>query len=207
MTLSYSEIRDQYTQMQNGVQRKMYHGATVIFKEELILDEAETAKNNGIPKYKEIDTVSIRYPGGDETVLRVEERHKQEYPEQWKAYQDGKEQPIDGLPLSQWPVIPRAVVEELKYYSIRTVEQLRDLNDEAKRKIGPLVSWHKKAVEWDKAANSKQAEVVALREQVQRQTERADRLEEKLELALQRIDSVEGNNLSELNRGGRKRSE
>lgn len=207
MTLSYSEIRDQYTQLQNGVQRKRYHGASITFFDEIFLDERETEKNNGIPKYGTRDMISIRFPGSDETVRRVEEQDKQEYPEQWKAYQEGKEQPLEGLPLSQWPVIPRAVVEELKYYSIRTVEQLRDLNDEAKRKIGPLVQWHKKAVEWDKAANSKQAEVVALREQLQRQTEKAERLEEKLELMLQRLDAVEGNNLSELNRGGRKRSE
>lgn len=207
MTLSYSEIRDQYTQMQNGAQRKRYQGATVIFTEEVYLDERETEKNKGIPKYSTRDMISIRFPGGDETVKRVEDQDKREYAEQWQAYQEGKEQPLEGTPLSQWPVIPRAVVEEFKYYSIRTFEQLRDLNDEAKRKIGPLAQWQKKAVEWDKAANSKQAEVVALREQLQRQTEKSERLEEKLELMLQRLDSVEGNNLSELNRGGRKRSE
>lgn len=207
MGLSYSEIHDQFLQSQNGMQRRRYQGASIKFYEEAYLDEAATQAANGIPKYKSRDMISIRFPGMDETVRRVEPQDKEDYPEQWKAFQEGKEQPLEGTALEQWALIPRTIVEELKYFSIRTVEQLRDLNDEVKRKIGPLVQWHKKAVEWDKATNTKQTEVVALREQLQRQTERADRLEEKLELMLQRVDAVEGNNLSESNRGSRKRSE
>lgn len=207
MTLNLNEIYALEVQRANGAIKKRYHGATVKFQEEVYQDELATTAANGVPKFKSRDMISIRYPGQDETVKRVEEQDKLEYGEQWAAFQSGKEQPLEGTALEQWPLIPRNIVEELRYYSIRTVEQLRDLTDDAKRKLGPLVSWHKKAVEWDKAANGKQAELVALREQLQRQTERADRLEDKIHQLLQRIDANEGNNLSVSNRGRNSSSE
>ncbi len=46
--------------------------------------------------------------------------------EAWKA---GHELPTDGTPLAHWPGVSAAMAEELKKYSIRTVEEVRDLGD------------------------------------------------------------------------------
>lgn len=206
MGMSLEEIKQHHNSIQSGA-RKRYHGAIVKFSEETYLDQAATQQNNGIPKYSTRDVISIRFPGGDETVRRVEPQDTTEYAEQWVAYKAGKEQPLDGTPLEMFPPMPKAVVEELRYFQVRTIEQLAELTDEAKRKLGPLSSWQKKASEWLGAAKSKQSEVVALKEQLKRQTERADRLEHQMTILMQRIDATEGNNFSESFRGSHQRSE
>lgn len=197
MGKTLEEIKRELEDRARGIQRKMYQGATIKFDELIELDVVATEKATGVPKYKATDVISVRYPGADETVVKVNEQHIKEYPEQWAAYKSNNEQPLEGMPLSQWTIIPRAVVEEFKYFGIRTVEQLRDVSDEAKRKIGPLQSWVKKAKEWDKAANSTQAQVASLTAQLERATKRADALEDKMAMLMQRIDATEGNNFSE----------
>lgn len=191
------DLRD-YVEFNAG-RRKQYHGCHVEFKEEVYEDVAATQKE-GRPIYKSRDIVMVHLPGGEKTGAIVTEQHKREYAEQWAAYKAGNEQPVDGTALSEWPAIPRTVVEELKHFQLRTVEALADCPDDIKRKLGPLGSWCKKAAGWLKEAKSGQSQAAALKEHIDTLERKNQKLQEQVALLLQRIDAIEGTNLAEKGR-------
>ncbi|MFO0089245.1 MAG: hypothetical protein ACK518_00225, partial [bacterium] len=82
------------------------------------------------------------------------------------------------------------------YLGFRTVEQLAEAIDEVKRRMGPLSRFVKEAQEWIKAASSEQAQVVSLRESLEREKLRTERLENQVELLMQRIEANEGTRLT-----------
>lgn len=175
--------------------KKPYHGANVRFFY-AINQNQKKSEEAGRPIFDQIPSISIQFPGGDETVRRVEEKDKVAYPEMWEAFQRGNEPVQDGLPLTEWAVIPGSVVKELEYLGFRTVEQLAAANDDVKRRLGPISNLVKKAQTYLEAANAPQSEIVSLRESLEREKKRTAKLEETLEILLQRINATEGNNLS-----------
>jgi hypothetical protein len=70
----------------------------------------------GMPVYDEIESVSIKFPGMDETVRRVENQDKANYPQQWEAFKAGTEAGITGTPLVEWAVLPASAAKELNYH-------------------------------------------------------------------------------------------
>lgn len=143
--------------------------------------------------FDEIPSISIHWPGQDETVRAIEPHDKLEHPHLWEAFQAGVKEPQSGMPLKEWPRITASAIHELAYLGFRTVEQLAEANDEVKRKMGPLSKFVKEAQEWLKAATSDQSQVVALREALEREKTRTGRLEHQVELLMQRIEANEGN--------------
>lgn len=190
-----SEIEREYYERQSRG-NDPYRGAIIIFKEIKEIDPAATAEANGVPKFKTYDIIEVQR-GGERTPVRVEEWHKTAYKTQWDAFQAGKEQPINGTPLEQWPLITVEVLAELKHYGIRTIEQLEEPTEETKRRMGPLVAWCKKASDWQKSAKSKQAEVTALREKTERLEKAVAKYEQDIELLIKRIEATEGTRLRE----------
>lgn len=196
---------DEYYELRNGT-RKRFEGANVKFFDEYIPDPIETEKQ-GRPIYKCIPSISIQWPGGDETVRAIEPQDKIEYPAHWAAYQSQQEPPTQGTPLTEWSMLPRTYQLELAAIGIKTVEQLAFISDEVKRRIGPLQKYCKIAKEWLESAGEGQTQIVALKEQLEREEKRSKKLEEQLELALQRIEALEGTKLTDDNpRGDNKRS-
>jgi len=174
--------------------KRRYQGANVKFFNAYNENKEKSVKE-GRPIYDEIPSISIQWPGQDETVRRIEPQDIQEYPEKYAAFMAGNE-PIDsGLPLTQWPPIPGTAVRELQHMGFKTVEQLAEANDDVKRRIGPLSKYVKTAQEWLKAANSSQSEVVKLKEMLDREQNRTARLEHQVELLMQRVEANEGTNL------------
>lgn len=147
----------------------------------------------GRPIYDEIPSISIQYPGMDETVRRIEPRDIEAYPELYKAFKNGSEPVQDGTPLQEWTLLPGSAMRELQYFGFKTVEQLAEANDDVKRRMGPLVQFVKRAKDWIEAANTPQNEIVALRESLEKERSRTQRLEEQLDILMQRIDATEGN--------------
>lgn len=154
-------------------------------------NETKTAQA-GRDIYDEIPSISFQWPGGDETVRALEDRDKREHPELYAAYQAGIGPVQSGFPLKEWTKISTSALHELGYLGFRTVEQLAEANDEVKRRMGPLSKFVKEAEEWLEAANSAQSQVVSLRESLEREKVRADRLENQIELLIQRIEANEG---------------
>lgn len=175
--------------------KKPYHGANVRFFNE-IRQNAAKSEAAGRPVFDEIPSISIQWPGMDETVRAVEPKDKEAYREEWEAFLKGSEPVQSGLPLVEWAMVTGSVVKELQYLGFKTVEQLAAANDDVKRRLGPLSNLVKKAQDYIDSASSTQADVVNLREGLEREKKRTAKLEEMVNLLLSRINATEGNNLS-----------
>lgn len=174
--------------------KRRYQGANVKFFN-AYNENREKSVKEGRPIYDEIPSISIQWPGGDETVRRIEPQDIQEYPDKYAAFMAGNEPVDSGTPLIEWPPIPGTAVRELQHMGFKTVEQLAEANDDIKRRVGPLAKYIKLAQEWLKAANSSQSDVVKLKEMLEREQKRSAKMEQQLDLLMQRIEANEGTNL------------
>jgi hypothetical protein len=180
--------------MTNGAPQKRYRGANIRFFFAYNENE-EKSLREGRPIFDEIPSISIQFPGGDETVRKIEPQDIQEYPEEYKRFQAGGEPITSGMPLQEWPSMTGTAMRELQYLGFRTVEQLAETHDEIKRKLGPLSKFVKLAQEWVAASQTDQSEVVKLRQLLEKSEARQKALEEKLELMIQRVEANEGTDL------------
>jgi hypothetical protein len=94
------------------------------------IDNDASAKE-GRPIYKDETYVSIMTPGQkDSIVIRpARQMDKDRWPKHFAAYENHNEDFLEGTPLEVWPAISRGQVEELKFFGVRTVEQLAELAD------------------------------------------------------------------------------
>jgi hypothetical protein len=109
----------------------------------------------GHPKFRDVDYIEKYVPGDPTTSVcrRVTEADRQEFGRQYKAWKEGQEEKVEGLPLAEWPAMTRSLVEELAHFKIKTVEQLSHVSDANLAKIGPYQSWKQKAKDF--LANAK----------------------------------------------------
>lgn len=174
--------------------KKRYSGANVKFFY-AYNENREKTLQEGRPIFDEIPSISIQWPGMDETVRRIEPQDIQEYPEKYARFKSGSEPVSEGTPLAEWPMMSGSAMRELQYLGFKTVEQLSDASDEVKRKLGPLSKFVKLAKDWLAAANSDQNSVVKLQQLLEREQSRTAALEHKLELLMQRVEANEGTDL------------
>ena len=86
----------------------------------------------GRPIFEDKTYITIRVPGNKQSIIirPLRETDKKRFPAHWKAYEEGGvEEFVSGTPLEAWPALGRSQIEELKYFNIRTVEQLAGMND------------------------------------------------------------------------------
>lgn len=178
----------------NSQPKKRYQGANIKFFFAYNENE-EKSLREGRPIFDEIPSISIQWPGGDETVRRIEPQDIQEYPELYSRFKAGSEPVAEGTPLAEWSLMTGSAMRELQYLGFKTVEQLANGSDEAKRKLGPLSKFVKLAQDWLAAAKSDQNEVVKLKQLLEKSETRQKALEEKLEILIQRIEANEGTDL------------
>jgi len=178
----------------NSQPKKRYSGANVKFFY-AYNENREKSLKEGRPIFDEIPSISIQWPGMDETVRRIEPQDMQEYPELYARFKAGSEPITEGTPLAEWPMMSGSAMRELQYLGFKTIEQLAVATDETKRKLGPLSKFVKLAKDWIDAAKSDQNEVVKLRQLLEREQERTRNLENKVELLLQRVEASEGTDL------------
>jgi hypothetical protein len=178
----------------NSQPKKRYSGANIKFFYSYNENREKTAKE-GRPIFDEIPSISIQWPGQDETVRRIEPQDMQEYPELYARFKAGSEPVLEGTPLAEWPMMSGSAMRELQYLGFKTVEQLAAATDDVKRKLGPLSKFVKLAKDWLEAANSTQNDVAKLKHQLEKAEARATALEHKLELFMQRIEASEGTDL------------
>lgn len=178
----------------NSQPKKRYSGANVKFFYSYN-ENREKSLKEGRPIFDEIPSISIQWPGQDETVRRIEPQDMQEYPELYARFKAGSEPVLEGTPLAEWPMMSGSAMRELQYLGFKTVEQLSVATDDVKRKLGPLSKFCKLAKEWLEAANSDQNSVVKLKQQLEQETKKREHLEHKLELLMQRVEANEGTDL------------
>ncbi len=178
----------------NSQPKKRYSGANIKFFYSYN-ENREKSLKEGRPIFDEIPSISIQWPGQDETVRRIEPQDLQEYPELYARFKAGSEPVLEGTPLAEWPMMSGSAMRELQYLGFKTVEQLAAATDDVKRKLGPLSKFVKLAKEWLEAAGSDQNAVVKLKQQLEVETKKREHLEHKIELLMQRVEANEGTDL------------
>lgn len=84
------------------------------------------------PIFENHEFVEITFPADRRTIVdrRVKGEDKQRWPRQYAAFRSDQDQISDGMPLDQYAGLTAADVEELKFFKVRTVEQLAGLTDQ-----------------------------------------------------------------------------
>lgn len=138
----------------------------VAFYTETIPDPVKTKEDN-IARFKDQDFVVVTVPGDTKSNFKDKVqaffqkkqdeinagRIPREWVEKWKRdydlYAQGKEIPLDGTPIKGWKLISGAQQEELVRMNIRTVEELSNMSDDAKRNFGMgALELQRKAKAW-----------------------------------------------------------
>ena len=98
------------------------------------------SKQEGRPVYEDQEFVTILIPGtrGTSAHEPVNDEHRARWPKEYAAFKEGKELPLEGTPLANWPnsSMTRSRVEELAFFNVRTVEQLAAVDDAAVQRLG-----------------------------------------------------------------------
>lgn len=96
----------------------------------------------GHPVFVDCDMIRITTPGDTKTEIdtRVEEHHKRRFAAQWKKYQAGENQEVNGWKLKEWPQATSSQVKLLNYHNVFTVEQLSSISDNAVVQLGPDIN-------------------------------------------------------------------
>lgn len=107
-----------------------------------------TAEAGGIPKFREHEYIQIMVPGDRNNIIarpltdRDKDRFARQY-EHWKKTQTNEL--VTGTPLEAWGILNLAQIEEYRYFGVRTIEQLGNLNDDICQKITGAVGLKQRA--------------------------------------------------------------
>jgi hypothetical protein len=111
----------------------------VMFYSRPMPHEFESEKQ-GRPIFYDQDFVKIFVPGDTTSVIDtpVRDEHKKRFPLHWAHYQNkhGGDQKEIGTPLSQWPRLSPAQVEELHALKFYTVENVANASDASLQRLG-----------------------------------------------------------------------
>ena len=96
------------------------------------------SKEAGRPIFEDREYVRIIIPGDRRSMVvePVNDEHKGRWPTEYAAFVAGKEAPLEGTSLADWPQIGRSQVEELAYFNIRTIEQMAAVTDGQLQNLG-----------------------------------------------------------------------
>jgi hypothetical protein len=105
-------------------------------------DEAASV-TEGRPIFKDVPFVRIFVPGDKDNIIDQpawideahENSHSSRFPDEWKRFKDGLGAAESGTPLELLPGVSKAQVEEMKYFHVRTVEQLAGMSDSNSQKF------------------------------------------------------------------------
>lgn len=186
-------LLQEYLEQKSG-RRKQYHGSNIRFEYGSKKDPAAT-KKAGVPQEKSIELIIVQIPGGDERAIEVNDRHRVEYAEQYRAFRAAEEQPPVGYPLKKWALLDKAEVNNFAKFGIFTVEQVAEASGTVRKKLGTMDKYVKEAKEWLANAESDQTQVTALKKKLDKAEKKAKDLESQVAMLVQRIDQIEGRSM------------
>lgn len=166
----------------------------VFFKWEAL--EIKAKVQDGIPEYKDVEWVEIRQSGARDPLFEgpVTELHKKRFKVRYDAWKATRENPMEGLPLEEWPSITKAIVMHLRARGVRTVQELANVPDSLLSELMLYGSQtRQKARDWI-ADGKNGAMTLVLRQE-------NEKLKEALEFEKKRISYLESQ-VAELGKGG-----
>jgi len=118
-----------------------------LFRMEAKQNKSKTI-TEGRPIFDQVPYVTIISPGDNKNVpdTKVLDEHRQRWPREWEAFEKGMEQPINGTPINQWPVLNNAQVKELQALNIYTIEEVASLADNNTQQITGLMTLKQQAI-------------------------------------------------------------
>ena len=136
------------------------HGMVVEFYLHSVKDEEQSLEQER-PIWNEVPYVMIRVPGQNQQIVRRPVRTGQHpmhdnnrFHNEYVAFKQQKSQPLEGTPLSEWPVVDKSQILELAHFGIKSVEHLANLNDGNAQNHMGLSDLKNKAKRWLESATS-----------------------------------------------------
>jgi hypothetical protein len=184
------------------------HGFYVEFELRAEEDRNETMKV-GHPVFHDIEIAIITMPGGN---LVVDKVVSAELLNEWKrgipgrkppspfataayeAWKDGREAPVNGIDLKNWPGVTPAQLKMCQGCNIRTVEDLAESNADSIRKMGMGgVALKDKAISYLKSAglNKNSEEVSALKVEMEALREAVTKRDAQIEKLMEQLTEPE----------------
>ena len=181
------------------------HGFYVEFELRPEEDREETI-SQGMPVFKDVEFAMITMPGGglvvdkpiNEALLHEwkngDNRRKPPSPFAFRAYEawkEGREAPVNGTDLKNWPGVTPAQLKTCQNATVRTIEDLAAANADTIRKLGMGgVAMMEKAKAYLAAANQNKTseEVSALMVKLEALSDTVKRKDEQISDLLERLD-------------------
>lgn len=118
--------------------------------------DQDASEKQGRAVFKEREYVDIRIPGarGTGAARPATARDKKRFERHYQAFKQRVELPVEGTPLHEWPVINRAMAEELSFSGVKTVEQLAGMADVVASQFMGGQMFKDKAQKWLDRANA-----------------------------------------------------
>lgn len=165
----------------------------------------DNAKSEALGRnaYRTIDMVRVIIPGDNGNVVerRVKPSDKMRWPRQWEAYQKMQEYVPDGTLLDNWPWLTRGQIEDLKYNSVFTVEQLANLSDEALQRLGlgaRRMREHAQAFLETSATGAVPAKIIEENDRLKKQIDLLTQQMTQLTTKLESVAAKAGENVAEI---------
>ena len=181
------------------------HGFYVEFELRPEEDREETI-SQGMPVFKDVEFAMITMPGGglvvdkpiNEALLHEwkngDNRRKPPSPFAFRAYEawkEGREAPVNGTDLKNWPGVTPAQLKTCQNATVRTIEDLAAANADTIRKLGMGgVAMMEKAKAYLASANQNKTseEVSALMVKLEALSDTVKRKDEQISDLLERLD-------------------
>lgn len=156
------------------------------------VEDREASLKEGRPIFKDSEFIKIIVPGDKNNIIdrTVREEDKRRFPKQYQAFRNNEEEYISGTPLENWQYLSSAQVAELKYFGVRTVEQLANVNDSTGQNFSGFNKLKKKAAEYIEASAS-DAPLVQLQAELEERDQKIEEQERTIQDLIARIEALE----------------
>lgn len=160
------------------------------------LKNEDKSTQEGRPIYDDSEMIEIRVRGEKDNIVLREARpdDRTRFSDAYKFFREGKSLSESGTPLSAWPIMSSAQVEELKYFKFYTVEDLAHAPEAALGRFPGLRGLRDRAVVFLEAAKGnaplekmnkeledKQHQITAMQSQMEEMTKQLAVLTAQLE--------------------------
>jgi len=170
-------------------------------------EDREASIDQGMPVFKDVEFAMITMPGGglvvdkpiNEALLyewkNGDNRRKPPSPFAYRAYEawkEGREAPVNGTDLKNWPGVTPAQLKTCQNATVRTIEDLAAANADTIRKLGMGgVAMMEKAKAYLASANQNKTseEVSALMVKLEDLSDIVKRKDEQISDLLERLDA------------------
>ena len=154
-------------------------------------DKAKTLAE-GRPIFVDTEYINIMVPGdkGNVVMRSVREDDRQRFPKQYQAFKNDETQVVEGTPLERWNFVTAAQIEELKYFGIRTVENLANVSDTNAQKFMGINLLKQKAQEYIDATAA-DAPIAQLQDEVAKRDSRIEEQDETIANLNERLEKLE----------------